>query len=96
MRGGPFAAVAVTVALGVAGVACHYGRAPMCTSDADCERGRHCVVSAGICVGFETPLLPAPDGGLDGAPGDGPVATDGPPVADAAGDAPTDAPGGGG
>jgi len=54
------------------------------------------VVSAGICVGFETPLLPAPDGGLDGAPGDGPVATDGPPVADAAGDAPTDAPGGGG
>jgi hypothetical protein len=85
------AAVATTAVLGLTGAACQYGGAPRCTSDTDCELGRHCIESAGICVGFDTPLLPAPDASPDGLVGDGGTpaeggATDG--GADAVGDAP--------
>ncbi|MBI5481383.1 MAG: hypothetical protein HY906_21165 [Deltaproteobacteria bacterium] len=96
MRRGLLAAVVTTALLGVSAAGCRYGSAPRCASDADCELGRHCIVSAGICVGFDTPLRPAPDAGLDGPPGDGPAPADGAADATGATDAVADAPQGGG
>ncbi len=52
--------------LAAAPLGCKYGDAPRCASDADCEQGRRCIVAAGVCVGYDTPLLPAPDGGVEG------------------------------
>ncbi len=57
--------------LATAPLGCKYGDAPRCASDTDCEQGRRCIVAAGVCVGFDTPLLPAPDGGFDGGTTDG-------------------------
>ena len=56
--------------LAVAPLGCKYGDAPRCESDADCEHGRRCIVAAGVCVGYDTPLLPAPDGGPEGGAAD--------------------------
>jgi len=95
MRGWLPATVLATALLGGVAVGCGHGSAPRCAGDADCELGRRCIVAAGICVGFDTPLLPAPDAGPGDAAGDGGTApADGP--TDAAGDAVADAPGGGG
>jgi len=89
------AAVATAAALGLTGAACESGSSPRCTTDTDCELGRRCVESAGICVGFDTPLLPAPDASPDGPAGDGGTPPeDG--ATDGGGDAVADAPGGAG
>ena len=69
MRVGGLLAAAALAAGALLG--CHDGSAPRCASDADCEQERRCIVAAGICVGFDTPLLPAPDGGAEGGADDG-------------------------
>jgi hypothetical protein len=88
-------AVVATAALGVSAASCRYGSAPRCASDSDCELGRHCIVSAGICVGFDTPLLPAPDASPDALAGDGGPAPDDGAVDDGADATPPDAAAGG-
>jgi hypothetical protein len=79
MRGGLPAAVLATALSGALAVGCSPGSAPRCGGDADCETGRRCVVAAGVCVGFDAPLLPAPDAGLaDAAEDAAPAPADGP------------------
>jgi hypothetical protein len=73
LRGATAAALLAGAVLG-----CSYGSAPRCGGDADCEQGRRCIVAAGICVGFDTPLLSAPDAGAEGGADDGGAVDDGP------------------
>jgi hypothetical protein len=81
--------IAAAALLAGAPLGCRYGSAPRCASDPDCEQGRRCIVAAGVCVGFDTPLLPAPDAGPEGGADDSGADDSG-----AAGDGPTDAGGG--
>jgi hypothetical protein len=67
---------AFAAAVALAGAGCDHGTAPGCTADTDCRSGERCAPAAGICVGWGTPLLPAPDAGpSDG--GDAGVGADG-------------------
>jgi hypothetical protein len=56
-------AAAAAAALALGGAGCDHGTAPECQADTDCATGQRCQVAAGVCVGFGSPLLPAPDAG---------------------------------
>jgi hypothetical protein len=66
----PLAAVALlAVLVGGSGSACDRGDAPRCRGDSECAPDLTCEPVSGVCVGFPTPLLSAPDAAPDGSDG---------------------------